>query len=195
MKSVEFEDSVVACFAFLTDAGFRILDKAPDVVRFSRGALEVTIYHEVASGELDLDVGTAAERYSMSELIHLKDPAKANEYRSWASTTASGVRVGLEALSKLLAEYGRDVLAGDRFAVKRLREQRLDWLRRYETEVSVAGNRARADVAFREGHYSEAARLLDALGPEATDSEKLKLRIAMRKARDAVEARGKRGQD
>jgi hypothetical protein len=191
MKNVDFENSVVACFAFLLDAGFRIHAKTPDLVRFSRDDIEVTIYYDVASGEMDLDVGVEAERYSMSELIRSKDASRAAEYRSWASTTAGGVRAGMEALAKLFAEYGRDMVAGDKFALRRMREQRVDWLRRYEKNVAAARGRVEAEVAFRESRYAEAARLLSALGPEATESEKLKLRIAMRKTNRSIEAPNK----
>jgi hypothetical protein len=173
------------------DAGFRIHAKTPDLVRFSRDDIEVTIYYDVASGEMDLDVGVEAERYSMSELIRSKDASRAAEYRSWASTTAGGVRAGMEALAKLFAEYGRDMVAGDKFALRRMREQRVDWLRRYEKNVAAARGRVEAEVAFRESRYAEAARLLSALGPEATESEKLKLRIAMRKTNRSIEAPNK----
>lgn len=180
--NLQFEMSVADCFGFLIDDGFTVLSASPELVRFGRDGVEVSVYHDNVSGEVDLDVGVGTARYSMGELIRISNAERAEEYKAWASMTASGVRAGLTRLAALLVEFGGGAMCGDRFTLKRLRDQRLDWLRRYESEVSIARSRTLAEAAFREGRFSEAVRLLRALGSQATDVERRKLRIALREA-------------
>jgi hypothetical protein len=116
----------------------------------------------------------------MGELIRILNPERAEEYKAWASTTAIGVRAGLTRLAALLVEFGGGAMSGDRFTLKRLRDQRLDWLRRYESEVSIARSRTLADAAYREGRFLDAVKFLRSLGSQATEVERRKLKIALR---------------
>lgn len=180
LASLQFEMSAADCFGFLIDDGFKVLSTSPELVTFGRDKVEVSIYHDEVSGEVDLDVGVGATRYSMGELIRILNPERAEEYKAWASTTAIGVRAGLTRLAALLVEFGGGAMSGDRFTLKRLRDQRLDWLRRYESEVSIARSRTLADAAYREGRFLDAVKFLRSLGSQATEVERRKLKIALR---------------
>lgn len=179
---LEFIEPVIEAFAFLTDRGFRAAVDPPDLVRFERGAVEVTVYHDSRSAEIDVEIRIGGDAYSMSELIRAADAVKAREYRSWCATSAEGMEAGARSLAGLLARFGETALAEDPAFLAALKNQRIEWSKEQASGTTMARDRVAAGLAFRDGRYDEAARLLGQMESVLTPAERIKLRISRRRA-------------
>jgi hypothetical protein len=171
-------------FVYLSEQGFVAEEILPTDLRFRRDDVEITIYWDPRSFEIDLAIGKGPERYSMSEILRATDPDAAEKYRSWSAGTPDSLVSGVTALANLFALYGKSAIAGGESYFSELKRKRREWSIAYSAEVMAAGVRREADEAFRSGSYREAAALYRQFEAALTPSEKGKLEFALRKARE-----------
>lgn len=177
-----FPEIVRRRFAFLAASGFSEVEALPTIVRYQRGGIDLNVYHGRQSYEVGLQLGREGEQYSMSELISAADPIAAEEYRNPAATTQAGLVSGVERLAELLRRYGDRALRDDPEFFAGLRRQRKSWARDYELDVRAGQIRPKAEAAFREGRYREAAELYEQIAPRLSPAEQAKLAAARKRS-------------
>jgi hypothetical protein len=179
-----FSDVVKDRFSYLSEQGFVLKEILPTDLRFRKGDVEITVYWDQMSSEIDLAVAKGSDRYSMSEVLRAEDLGAAEEYRSWSAGTRESVISGVTALADLFARYGKSAVAGEDFFYSELKRKRREWSHAYSAEVLATGVRQEAEEAFRKGFYKDAAVLYRRIEAALTPSERGKLEFASRKARE-----------
>jgi len=179
-----FSDVVKDRFSYLSEQGFVLKEILPTDLRFRKEDVEITVYWDQMSSEIDLAVAKGPDRYSMSEVLRAEDFAAAKEYRSWSAVGSESVVSGVTSLADLFAHYGKSVVACEEFFFSELKRKRREWSIAYSTEVLATGVRQEAEEAFRKGFYKDAAVLYRRIEAALTPSERGKLEFASRKARE-----------
>lgn len=177
-----FVEIVRQKFAFLTDFGFSEADAEPTIVRYRSGDLGLNVYHGRQSYEVGVQVGHGDEQFSMSELIRVIDPGCADEYRNPAATTSTALESGVEWVAGLVRRYGERALRNEPEFFGALRSQRESWADSYALDVLVNQTRPKAQKAFREGRYQEAAELYEKIASRLTHVEQAKLAAARKRS-------------
>lgn len=175
---LNFAHAVSESFLFLDDLGFSRIESLPTLVRFRKDNLEINIYHGRRSFEVGFEILHHGERYSISELIRVTDVEAAERYRNFATTTPQGVIEGLMQLKELVQRYGGPALRGDPEFFSALKNQRKTWAEGYALDVLARQLRPKAEAAFRQGHYREAAELYEKIRASLSAAELKKLQLA-----------------
>jgi len=181
-KSLNFANLVETKFAFLAELGFSEVESQPTIVRFRKGDLALKVYHGRQSFEIGVELGHAGERYSMSELIRAADTGVAEQYRNPTAATSVDVAAGLDRLADLLQRFGARALRDDPAYFANLQQQRKAWSESYALDVLVEQVRPKAEAAFHEGRYAEAAQLYEKIAARLTVTEQKKLALARKRA-------------
>jgi hypothetical protein len=175
---LNFADVVARRFEFLADRGFVEAEALPTIVRYRKGDLELSIYHGRRSFEVGFEIGHADERYSMSEIVRATDPEAAEQYRNAAATTAPELATAVDRLADLASRYAERALRDDPVFFADLRQQRKAWSEAYAMDVLAQQIRPKAETAFREGRYQDAAELYGRIRERLTQTEIRKLDVA-----------------
>jgi hypothetical protein len=184
---LRFAEAVEDQFGFLQEHGFRRVQREPSFVRFESKHVYVNVYHGRQSFEIGLEVGSlvaGAEEtsYSMSEIIRLVEPGKADGYRNYAARSPNGVAEGVQGLAMLFRRYvDAGVLDGSGL-FERLRKGRKTWSREYAKEVNLTHARQKLGVAWHAKDYTQVVELLRPLRDALTPTELHKLEYAEKHA-------------
>jgi hypothetical protein len=179
-----FADAVRSAFAFVRKYGFVELEAGPTIVKFGSRDVDLTVYHGRSSYEIGVEIGwegNSAPGFTLSEVIRLADESEGARYRNPAATTLEGVRDGVTSAAVLLSKHGDALLAGDLQSFSRLQEQRKRWGESYALDVLAGQLRPRAEAAFRQGRYAEAADIYERIRPRLSPAEVKKLELAKRR--------------
>ena len=181
---LNFANAVSEKFAFLKDSGFSEVESLPTLVRYrNRGSdVEVSIYHGRQSFEIGFELFRHGARYSISELIRVADVEAAERYRNCSATTPGGVATCLTQLEELVRKYCERALSADLSFFATLEEQRKSWADEYALDVLTEQLRPKAEAAFRQGNYRQAADLYERIRPRLSAAELKKLALAKERA-------------
>ena len=179
---LNFANTVAQRFAFLADFGFSKIESLPTIVRYAKGKLELNVYCGRQSFEVGFQIGHAGEQFSMSEVIRIADPGAAAQYRNAAATTPAELISAVDRLAGLVSQYGERALHDDPAFFAELHRQRKSWSQAYALEVLAQQLRPKAEVAFREGRYREAAELYGRIHSQLSPAELKKLDIARQRS-------------
>lgn len=183
-RMLRFPDAVLVHFAFLTNDGFRPVLCEPTLARFESKRQIVTVYHGRQSYEVGLEIGPSATArvnktpYSMSEIIRLVEPDKAEEYRNYVAQDAEGVEEGVRRLASLLRRYAAAGLFDDPDLFVRLERQRSAWKLNLARDLNLTQLRQKLDAAWRSRDYARVIDLLEPMRSELTSTELKKLEFA-----------------
>lgn len=180
-QRLNFACAVEREFAFLGDRGFQVSEQAPTIVRFRKGDLIATVYHGRRSYELGFEIGHGDEHFSIESLIRVVAPAEAADYRNPVATKSSEFLKGIHRLADLVRRYGQRALEDDNEAFAELRDKRRVWSEAYALDVLAEQTRPKAEAAFREGKYREAAALYEKIAPRLGPAELKKLAVARKR--------------
>jgi hypothetical protein len=180
-KRLNFAHLVEARFGFVLALGYSEVESNPTIVRFRKDGLTCTVYHGRRSFEIGVEIELGEERYSMSELIRSADPVMAEQYRNPTAATAVELAAGLERVANLMQRFGALALLGDPSYFAELRQQRATWSESYALDVLAEQTRPKAESAFREGRYREAAALYEKIALRLSRAEQKKLAIARKR--------------
>jgi hypothetical protein len=158
------------------------VESSPTIVRYRKGNLQINVYHGRRSYEIDLEIGHDEAMYSISELIQLTDPEYADRYRRWMAVRPESVAAGLDQLAELLKQYGEHALRDESGVFTALESQREAWSEAYALDVLARQLRPKADAAFRQGHYREAADFYEKIRPRLSPVEIKKLDLAKKRS-------------
>jgi hypothetical protein len=179
---LQFAETVTQVFAFLQNYGFQQVEALPTLVRYKCGDLEARVFHGRHSYELGFEIGHDEELFSLEALIRLSDRTTANQYRNPMVGTPSAVARFLQQLADMVRRYGERALRNDPACYEVLRQQRKEWSEQYALEVRSGHVRPKAEEAFREGRYREAAELYREIRAGLTPAEIKKLAIAEKRS-------------
>jgi len=169
-------------FAFLADFGFAEVESSPTIVRYRTGDLDLNVYHGRQSYEIGMQLGHGDEQVSMEQLIRVTDPAGWQKYRVYAATNPAGVVSGVTRLAELARRYGDRALRDDPEFFADLMRQRESWKDAFALDVLERQTRPKAEAAFREGRYLEAAELYERIAARLSPAEKAKLAAARKRS-------------
>lgn len=186
-RKLRFAEAVEEQFGFLQEHGFRRVQSEPSFVRFESRHAYVNIYHGRQSFEIGLEVGSfivgeEETSYSMSEIIRLVEPSKADGYRNYAARSLNDVTEGVRALALLFRRYFEAGVLDDSDLIERLRKDRETWSWKYAKEVNLTHARQNLDIAWRAKDYAKVVELLRPLRDALTPTELHKLEYAERHA-------------
>jgi hypothetical protein len=180
-QSLYFAEIVEQNFAFLTEHGFKPVQKETTFVRFESERLYVNIYHGRQSYEIEGEVGlhgTSEAPYSILDFIRLLEPTKAAEYRRYAAHTAKDVGNGVQKLASLFRRYlGAGVLDDDRI-FERLQTSRKSAVHSYWQGMKLTQARQQLDTAWHAKNYAKIIELLEPLRCDLSRTELKKLNYA-----------------
>lgn len=181
-EDLQFPQTVARVFSFLQDYGFYQVEALPTLVRYRCGDLEARVYHGRHSYELGFEIGHGEEMFGLGALIRLQDPSAGDRYRNPMVGTPSAVAKFLQQLADTVRRYGEQALRNDPTCFVLLHQQRKEWAKRYAFEVRCGHIRPKAEAAFREGRYREAAELYREIQAALTPAEVKKLAIAEKRS-------------
>ena len=178
---LRFADEVTSHFAFLEARDFRCVCSEGTLVRFESPELAINIYHGRQSYEIGLELESpvsTTDHYSLSELLRLVDPERAEHYRSFATHSEQGVSDGVRQLAE---SFQRCVAAGilnntEIFSRLKLQRQKLN--KDYALDVQLEQVRKKAEVAWHNKDYATVVRTLKPLRGSLSASEIAKLEFA-----------------
>jgi hypothetical protein len=191
--------------------GFQQVEASPTLVRYRCGDLEARVFHGPRSHELGFEiereaprsllrcinpleasersklrgirpVASEGERFDISESIALSDPSAADCYRNPMVRTPSAVNTFPRQLADLVRRYGERALSNDPAFYKVLRQQHKVSVEQYRLEARCSQIRPKAEAAFREGRYREAAELYREIRAGLTPAEIKKLAITEKRS-------------
>lgn len=177
-----FAEIVRREFAFLADFGFAEVESSPTIVRYQKGDLDLNVYHGRQSYEIGMQLGHGDEQVSMEQLIRVTDPAGWQKYRVYVATNPAGVVSGVTRLAELARRYGDRALRDAPEFFADLRRQRESWKDAFALDVLERQTRPKAEAAFREGRYREAAELYERITARLSPAEKAKLAAARKRS-------------
>ena len=178
---LNFPHVVLQGFAFVANSGFTQVEALPTIVRYRKDDTELDVYHGRKSWEIGVEINRSGERFSMSEIIRASDPGAAESYRNPTALTIGDVQTGVEKVARALQRYGEQALRGDAEFFAELKRQRQAWSDAYSLDVLAEQIRPRADAAFREGRYREAAELYERISARLSPAEQKKLAAAQKR--------------
>lgn len=181
-KRLNFAHAVAERFGFLSEFGFRVSESLPTIVRYRKGDLELNVYHGRQSFEVGLQIGRGRDPFSMWELIRCMDQAAAERYRMTVAKTPAAVGFAVDQLADLLLRFGQRALRDEPQFFGLLEQQRQALSEDYALEVLAEQTRPKAEAAFREGRYREAAELYEQMAPRLTPLEQKKLAAARKRS-------------
>ena len=93
-----------------------------------------------------------------------------------------GLRSGVEKLAELMRRHGERALQGDSGFFADIVVQGRSWAEGYSLDVLASQIRPKAEAAFREGRYREAAELYGRIAARLSVVEKAKLGVARKRS-------------
>ena len=188
-QSLHFAETVERKFTFLAAHGFKRVQNEPTFVRFESRCLYVNVYHGRQSYEMELEIGpcgTSNASYSMSDLIRLLEPRKADEYRRYAAHIAKDVAKGVQRLASLFRRYVDAGVFDDGKIFERLQKSRNAAVHDYWKEMKLTQVRQQLDAAWQAKNYTKIIELLEPLRSDLSPTELRKLNYAKRRGRRGV---------
>ncbi|HEV8240281.1 MAG TPA: hypothetical protein VGS57_13005, partial [Thermoanaerobaculia bacterium] len=105
--------------------GFRTVSTDEKAIAFTSPVAFVRVWREPQSYEIGLDLGLSAdadEKFYSSDLIGLYEPAL---QRRFQAADEEGTIFAVKRLAQVLREHGDELLRGNSFAYKRLRDEQV----------------------------------------------------------------------
>jgi hypothetical protein len=181
-EDLQFPETVLQVFSFLHGYGFQQVEVLQTLVRYRCGDLEARVFHGPRSHELGFEIEREGERFDISEIIALSVPSAADRYRNPMVRTPSAVNTFLQQLADFVRRYGERALRNDPAFYEVLRQQHKVSVEQYWLDMRCSQIRPKAEAAFREGRYREAAELNREIRAGLTPAETKKLAIAEKRS-------------
>jgi hypothetical protein len=178
--ALDFVACVRRAFGYLREFGFVETSRELTLVRFSRGDVDVSVFHGRSSYEISVDVSWAGQPFTMGELLKLVRPTAASSYRPPAATTTEQTARWVSAVAEQFTAIVPLLLDALPVALKRERQREAEVL---ELDVRTSQVRPKAAAAFHDKRYAEAARLYRLIESRLSGVERQKLALADRRSR------------
>ncbi len=179
-EQFNFIEAVRPQFSWLSTYGFHCVREESTFVRYESNTSFLNIYHGRSSYEVDAEYGelSDSQSYPVYALIRLSDPKEAENYRSYTAITPDAVMAGVKKLSTILKKYAESFLNDAPNIFGKLAKQQKECAKELALEVLSKQVRPKAEEAFRNKNYVEAAKLYESIESELSTSECKKLEYA-----------------
>lgn len=180
-SQLRFSKTVLSEFIFLTkEYNFSCKLCEDTFVRYESDKVFVDIFHGRVSYEVGLQLGLLKygrdTGYGLGSIISFTDPEKGNKFRYCMTSTPEGVRKGVRKTAQLLKKYGDKALLGDSIVFQWLSED----VEKYWAEREAKQIRPKAEKAFRDKDFKNAAKLYKSIEHSLTLAEEKKLKYAIK---------------
>lgn len=180
-----FIEAVLSAFDFLTkEYGFHCVKADNTWVRYESKSVFVNIYHELASYELEVEIGLLDEleySYSIGEIIELMAAQKETRYSFFQASTPERVKKYITELAKLVRKYATSALYGDTHYFKQLEKISLQIAEMVTKKYQLSSIRAEAIKAWQEKNYTKLVKLYKLIKEDLTPAEAKKLEYAKKR--------------
>jgi hypothetical protein len=149
--STKFSDMARQSFAFLEDAGFRLVSSDTSELRFETAQVSITVGWDRLSGELEVFIGLRPKKgeredaFSLTDLLRMEGKEALERKMPFQVADESRLDPFLQKLSADMRVYAQPALAGDRRseAEKAWRSRKLDKL--IDLYTSIEGHLTRSE--------------------------------------------------
>jgi hypothetical protein len=177
-----FPTAVREAFRFLEEVGYGYESRAETYVVYTKGSIEIRVYHGRSSYEIGLRVGKAGthQDYPLELLLEAIGSPLAEQYRPYGATSAEEVAKGAEYVaSRLRPCIDAGILEqADLFSrLGRMAQQRMSV---YALEVRLGHVREAADLAWRAKEYRKVVQLFAPLRDHLSRSELMRLEYSIK---------------
>lgn len=167
-------------FSFLQSLGFKSSVSSEDCVVFTSEKVRVLVMWNDRLGELTVSVGllnSSDPLYSLQDMLAMEGSHAPEVRAPFQVADQNRVAPFLKILSDDLQAYGVKALDGDRMYFRRLEEFRSKDARKFMEEMRIRQVRRKAERAWKEGRYREAADQYSSIEGSLTASEKRRVLI------------------
>lgn len=192
----QFQELVKAEFVFMLGHGFEQKESDPTSVRFESSHTYVNVFIERKSLEIGLEVGRLElvddeeAPFSMSEIIRLLEPSKAQAYRDYAAHSEVDLVNGVRRLSTIFGHYINAGVFDDLGIFGKLRKEREKWRHDFAREVKLRQVLDKAGEAWAEKDYVKIVSLLHPFQDCLSRIELRKLEYAEKKLANREDRNG-----
>jgi uncharacterized protein (DUF1330 family) len=178
---LEFKDTVLSSFKFLSGFGLRPVEEKTTFVRYESPEVFVNVYHGRASFELGVEVGRLTEpneKVTLHDLVAWAGAEKTEgfgQHVMFQVSSRDGVKEFVPKLARLLENYGVPFLKAEGNAYRAVGEIRSQAAVEYENQVHLRDVRKKAQVAWHAKDYARVVELISPLHEELTEVEAKKL--------------------
>lgn len=180
-RLLDFASAAERRFAFLAEQGYVLSASGSDAVRYRRDELELSILRDWRSGEVELAIGSHEDRLSFTDVLRVRDPARADSHRDPWVWTADDLGPALDAIATLLLAHPRGALEGDAVFYAEARRLRAEAALAVTHGLRLAEVRRRAELAFGAGRDALAVELYEGIAADLTATEHKRFEIARRR--------------
>jgi hypothetical protein len=176
-----FTQCALEKFSFLGELGFSGAVISGECVAFNSEKVRVLVTWDERSGELAVGVGLLNSRdpiYSLRDVLAMEGSDAPEAQAPFQVSDEGRLEPFLKELSGDLKAHGMNALEGDRMYFRRLEEFRSQGARKFMDEMHVRQVRRKAELAWTEGRYREAADQYASIEKSLTASEKQRVLIA-----------------
>jgi len=180
---LNFQNIVRSHFEFLEKIGFIEIEAKSTTVRYRKGSVELYVYHDLISYEVGLLVHYDGKRYSIESIIDSADHVVVDKFRNQVARTRIALNPIVERLADLMRQYGSRAIEGDRSFFIDIDKQKKLMRQAYVRDLQASQIKPKAEAAFREGKYGEAARLFELIELSCLSrAERAKFALAKKRA-------------
>jgi hypothetical protein len=181
---MQFSDAAMRAFSFLEGAGFRLVQRDRDQLRYETAEVLVTIEWDARSGELNVFFGLQPRKGEQPDALSLRDllgmegvdvPERTMPFQV---AEESQLRPFLDKLAEDTRVHAQPALAGDRMFFHRLQAFRNAQAQAYMRDMELRRVRAEADKAWQKRDLEKLIGLYTPIEDQLTASEKAKLAYA-----------------
>jgi hypothetical protein len=182
--SARFPDMAKSAFAFLDDAGFRLVHCEQRALRYETAQVFVAIEWDARSGELNVYLGLQpkngerADAFSLDDLLGMEQMGRPSRSMPFQVADESRLEPFLKELATEMRAHAVPALDGDRMYFRRLETYRHAQSQAYMRGMKLRHIRAEAAKAWSERNYAEVARLYALIEHDLSESERGKLAYA-----------------
>jgi hypothetical protein len=180
--SQTFVSLVEKYFAFVNDYGFELVKTDNTLVVFRKGDLDVNVYLGRKSFEVGITLMYKGEPFAFGEIVQDIDPVFAEASRNPTAFRVEDREPAVRKVAEEFQRYGKCAMLGEPEYFEALLERRKAWSASYALDVREEQTRPKAEAAFREGRYREAAELYESIAPRLTPTEQAKLKFARKRS-------------
>jgi hypothetical protein len=179
---LEFRDTVLSSFKFLTEVGLRPVQKHSTLVRYESADVFVNVYHGRVSFELGVEIGRLnepeQEKLTIGDIVASAGAEKAEgfgQHVMFQVSSPDGVREFVPKLADLVQKYALPFVKGYATAYREALQARSRAADQYMKQVNLRQVRSKTDAAWQAKDYARVVELYSQMRSELSEIESKRL--------------------
>ncbi len=188
--NLQFKESVLSNFNFLSELGFRAVEEKVTFVRYESSGIFLNIFHGRSSFEMNVEIGRLSNlnnaNLSVFGIVDWARPTEAEDFGKnvmFQTSTREGVEKFVPQLARLIRKYAIPLLRNDEPSWIEALSIKADRWRSYVEETNPCSMREKAEAAW---HAKDFALVIELYRPalhSLTEIELKRLKFAERHGR------------